>query len=174
MFRTQFTPHHLQLLPSVGTSVRVRSSDFKGQSSGSLCFLKSLQDCPTPEAKQEGMPRHPALTSCLPPKPLPLNLSPCITMFKLQSSVLSLPFPSRAFLKGSTYLWKHSTYFTRHAHHATFYHLLSMQRTKNYKYVSVRGKSSLIQPKKYSLTFSPLPQIPVNEPSRPYGEKQGS
>lgn len=69
MFRAPFLQaHHLQHLPSIGTLAGVRSSDFKGHITGSL---KSLWDCPTPEANQEGMPRNPALTSCLPPKPLP-------------------------------------------------------------------------------------------------------
>lgn len=64
VFRAHFKPHHLQLVPSAGTPGRVRGSDFTVYFTGSF---KSLRACPTPEAQQEGTPRNPTLTSCLPP-----------------------------------------------------------------------------------------------------------
>lgn len=75
---------------------------------------------------------------------LKINPSPCISLLKLQSSVLSLPPSCRAFFQN--YLLGVKQLLTKaHTQHATFPHLPSRLRAKTAEHGSVSGMSSLSQ-----------------------------
>lgn len=90
----------------------------------------------------------------------------------VHSSLLSLPFSNRVFLKLFTYLRKQSAYLTWYTYHTTFYHLVSKLRMKTTKHDSITGKSSLSQ-NAFSYVASLL-QNSVTNTCRPQREKAGT
>lgn len=156
------SPSSLWLLPS--TPVTARSRNFRGPCPRSLA---NLWDCPMSDAWISGS----CILSAASATPwLKISPSPSTGTLMVHSSLLSLLFSNRVFLKLFTYLRKQSAYLTWYTYHTTFYHLVSKLRMKTTKHDSITGKSSLSQ-NAFSYVASLLPNSVTNT-CRPQRERQ--